>query len=113
MARDRPEPLIYAAWIRHLMATIFADELGDTFPASGRTRPRILLRTLRENAIWCDDNRSPKKETCADQMLKALDRATTELRVKYGDVPDKWRWGEAHQAMFRHRNLRHIPVAST
>ena len=113
MARDRPEPLIYTAWIRHLMATIFADELGDVFPAYGRTRPRILLRTLREDLIWCDDNRSPTIEKCADQTLKALIRATTELREKYGDDPDKWRWGEAHQAIFSHRILRHIPILST
>ena len=46
-------------------------------------------------------------------MLKALDRATTELREKYGDDPEKWRWGEAHQAMFSHRILRHIPIVST
>ena len=46
-------------------------------------------------------------------MSKALVRATTELREKYGDDPEKWRWGEAHQAIFSHRILRHIPIVST
>ena len=33
MDRNRPQPLIYTAWLRALVRLIFADELGDAYPA--------------------------------------------------------------------------------
>ena len=31
MHRDRPEPLLFAAWLRALAHTLFADEFGPAF----------------------------------------------------------------------------------
>ena len=39
-----------------------------------------------------------------------LDRAVQDLAARFGDQPAAWRWGEAHQAVFAHPLLQHIPV---
>ena len=110
MDRDRPEPLIYAAWIRHLMKTLVADELDDAFTAFSRPRPYFIERVLREDQTWCDVAKTDETEDCASRVAAALAYAVDELGRKYGDEPTAWRWGDAHAAIFPHRIFRHIPV---
>jgi penicillin G amidase len=110
MTRDRPEPLIYAAWIRNLMPSLVADELGNQFTGYRRPRPLFIHRVLIHDTKWCDDISTLEKEDCASRVEHALNRALTELRKRFGDEPKNWRWGDAHTATFPHRILRHIPL---
>ena len=110
MERDRPEPLIYAAWIRHLMKTLVADELDDAYTVFSRPRPHFIQRVLSEDQIWCDDVVTDEIEDCANRATAALALAVDELGRKFGDEPTAWRWGDAHAAIFSHRIFRHIPV---
>ena len=110
MTRDRPEPLIYAAWIRNLMPSLVADELGDQFAGYSRPRPLFIHRALDQDTEWCDNISTLEKEDCASRVEHALNSALTELRKRFGDEPKNWRWGDAHTATFPHRILRHIPL---
>ncbi|MEE2688159.1 MAG: penicillin acylase family protein [Pseudomonadota bacterium] len=110
MDRDRPEPLIYAAWIRHLMKTLLSDDLGDAYTSFSRARPYLIWRVLSEDAAWCDDITTELKEDCVERVQLALALAVDELGRKYGDEPTAWRWGDAHVAVFENQILRHIPV---
>lgn len=110
MRRDRPEPLIYAAWSRQLMKSIAADELGALFDDFGRTRPGFLLTVLTGNRHWCDDVGTKIKESCDERIAHALDAALQEITRLAGDDRTAWRWGVVHQAEFTHRIFSRIPL---
>ena len=91
MARDRPEPLIYTAWVASLKQSLVAAAMG---PDSADARafgygfsPFLLVRLLDHQA----DAGSVLGET--------LDRTMSILAKAYGPDIDGWRWGAAHRAM--------------
>ncbi len=111
MIADRPEPLIYAAWLRHLQRTLYADELGEElFREYASPNVAFLVTILRDHPEWCDDVRTPKAETCAEAMSTALDAALSELQTRYGPAMEAWRWGDAHPAAHRHALFDAVPL---
>jgi penicillin amidase len=111
MQRDRPEPLIYAAWLRALHRALYADELGeDLFRAARTDEVGRLLQILNRSPSWCDNIKTPDVETCEQTIGVALDEALKELSANYGRSIADWRWGNAHAALFRHRLLGGLPV---
>jgi penicillin amidase len=111
MQRDRPEPLIYAAWLRHLMQAIAADELGPLYDDYGRSRPGFVVAVLTRNRHWCDDVTTPDKEDCNAHIALALDRALDDIAQRQGEDIARWRWGDAHRAALVNRVLTHVPLA--
>ena len=108
MDRRRPEPLIYMAWMREAMRTVFADELGPLFDDWWAYRPLLLRQALLDRPAWCDDTRTKPKETCKDRLALAHRRAVAFLQERYGgETPP---WGEAHRARFSHPVAGRIPL---
>lgn len=112
-ARERPEPLIFAAWLEQMWHDVLADELGDDFPAFQRPRPQVLAGILTRNRHWCDDIATPEAESCEQISARALERAVRTLTERHGAIIANWKWGDDHQAVFAHPVLRHIPVLGT
>ena len=110
MARDRPEPLIYYAWLRAANQTFLADELGPEFEAFQRADADLLSAILGGGEAWCDDIATDGREDCTLQAAKALETAIEDLAARFGDDPDAWRWGEAHVARLSHPLLGRIPL---
>jgi penicillin G amidase len=110
MDRTRPEPLIFKAWLRETVRTIFADELGALFSLWGGLRPHSVHLALTEAPEWCNDVRTPEIEDCPTALANALDAALTDLASRYGDGMNGWRWGKAHRARLAHPVLARIPV---
>lgn len=110
MARDRPEPLIFEAWLRALVRTVFADELGPDFAAYWELRPAALLRVLKDHPQWCDDVGTSATESCADAITSALTDSLTELEKRRGSTVSRWRWGDEHRAALKHRILGALPI---
>jgi penicillin amidase len=102
MRRDAPEPLIFVAWLRALDRALFADEFGDLFPPMWDLHPKLVARTLRTEAAWCDDIRTPAVETCAQQVTRALAEALDELGQRFGNDINAWHWGDVHVAHHDH-----------
>lgn len=107
--RDRPEPLILAAWIERLNHAIFADELGADFAAFGPPKGALLVDVLTRRRHWCDDIATPEPESCEDMIERSLDQAVTELTARWGADMSKWRWGDAHVARFDNPVLGKVP----
>ena len=108
MLPDRPEPLIFQAWWREFARSLYADELGGAFRGQWRSRAVFVDDVLADRngaARWCDDVRTPRTESCAELLAASLDKALASLRQRYGDDPNRWRWGDAHEARLRHRPL--------
>ena len=102
MGAERPEPLIFDAWLLSLTQAIFADELGSAFDNFLGWRAETLARTLATDKAWCDDRRTPAVETCADQLSLSLGQALDEITTRLGPKLADWRWGDLHRAHFAH-----------
>ena len=113
MAAGRPEPLIMTAWWRALARAIYADELGDAFDANWLQRPEFIGNVLADKggqARWCDDVRTPRRESCAEVLSASLEAALSDLRARYGKDMRHWKWGEAHPALHEHRPFGRVPL---
>jgi penicillin amidase len=110
MARDLPEPLIFAAWIREFNRAVYADELGDLTGDFLGYRPRFIRYVLEDRPVWCDDITTQGVEDCARQLETALDAALEMLSDRFGRDAGAWRWGDAHRAEFDHLMFGRVPV---
>lgn len=113
MSEHAPEPMIYAAWVRALQRRIAVDEIGalvDLLPAPEPVFLERVFRNVDGSGVWCDVTQTSLVESCADMARRALDDALLELRDRYGDRLESWRWGDAHQALHRNQTLGSIPV---
>lgn len=110
MARDRPEPLIYAAWLAALARGLYGDELGPAFAQFRAPRPAAIQRMLTHDTAWCDDVTTAETESCDTVVAGALERALDGLAAAHGDDLAAWRWGAVHRARFRHQPFGRLPV---
>ena len=81
MSRQRPEPLIFAAWMRELNRAVYADELGALFPSFWGFRPAFTAFVLTRRREWCDDIRTSPVEDCKSRIAAALEAARFRHRV--------------------------------
>jgi penicillin amidase len=106
MAAGRDEPLIMTAWWREFARELYADELGDAFAPNWAARAVFVHNVLSGQSHWCDNVRTPRKESCDYLLIDSLETALEELRRRYGN---DWRWGTAHVARHRHRPFSREP----
>jgi penicillin amidase len=108
-----PEPLIYAAWVRHLQSFLIRDELGPLATSFTQIDPVFLERVMRNidgADVWCDIRQSSRSETCTEIAQQSLDSALLELSTRYGDRIDSWQWGQAHTATHDHQVFGRMPL---
>ena len=110
MARERPEPLIFMAWLMTLNRALYGDELGELTDEFIGARALLVKSILTQRKVWCDDTRTPDTETCADILTRSFAAAVDMLAKNYGADAGKWKWGAAHRATFRHSLFTHVPV---
>src|SRR5260370_38231544 len=87
MRADRPEPLIFTAWLRELNRRIYADELGELFPEYWGANPLFIKSVLTKFPSWCDDVPTPAIETCDHQLQVSLAGTLDELPHRYANDP--------------------------
>ncbi|MGH7001127.1 MAG: penicillin acylase family protein, partial [Stellaceae bacterium] len=104
MDRGRGEPLIFAAWLREFTRALFEPKLGKLFSDYWSVHPDVVRAILLDHPDWCG------AKGCAALLAPALDRALADLRQRYGDNMDAWRWGEAHPARLRHPLWSRLPI---
>ena len=113
MSAERAAPLIFWAWVRQLTRAVFEDDLGEALferqLASRSFRDALEGVLERDDTTWCDDRRTPKRETCAEQVDAAFGRALDELQQRFVRDVDAWRWGDAHVARAEHRPFTRSP----
>ena len=111
MDPDRPQALVFHAWIWEFARLVSADELGAyQRDAWGRKGP-FVQRVLEERGVWCDDVDTASVETCDEMLARALVVAMDRVAGDHGDDPDTWRWGDEHLAIAEHRPFADTPLA--
>lgn len=116
MAADQSAPLLFWAWQRQMARAVFMDDVGDALwdrsLATRSFQDALEVVLSRDDTSWCDDQRTPAQETCAQQAGLALTRALDDLQARYGADMAQWRWGAAHQARSEHRPFSRVkPLA--
>ncbi|MBY0428962.1 MAG: penicillin acylase family protein, partial [Alphaproteobacteria bacterium] len=91
MARDKPEPLIYHAWLDAIMRAQFGGQY-----TSDVLWPRM----------WALEHQAIR----ADVIQTAFNDALAGLQTKYGAAWQQWRWGSEHIAPLKHPLWSHVPV---
>lgn len=105
MARERPEPLIFTAWMERLYDTLL-QRLG--VPANDEAAvpewPDFVTAALGPHqAALCGPD-------CDTILASTYHAAMADLAARFGPNPAQWRWGEAHQAVFAHPILGRLPL---
>jgi len=66
----------------------------------------FVHNVLSGQSHWCDNVRTPRKESCDYLLIDSLETALEELKGRYGN---DWKWGTAHVARHRHRPFSREP----
>ena len=111
MDPDRPEPLVFQAWIWAFGQLVTADELGPVQREAWGRKGAFLRRILETRGVWCDDVGTGPVETCDEMLARALGLAVRRIAERQGDDPADWRWGREHVALGEHRPLGISPLA--
>jgi penicillin amidase len=98
MTIDAPQPLIFNAWMQYLYGRVLQHS-GIPVADGGPLVEFVAYVLSPAGAHWCGDD-------CNAMLRSALTDAVKDLVSRFGAVPDQWRWGEAHPAVFAHPMLR-------
>ena len=74
-----------------------------TATTDGRASERETAGRASER--WCDDIRTPARETCDAVVTAALHDAVLDLTGRLGADLTRWRWDSLHRAVFPHSGL--------
>ncbi len=114
---DSAATAIFQSWYFELPIAVVGDELGTRLTTDyigldrSSARSRFLIDTLRSaNSPWCDNVRTPKKETCDDTVSAALHEGIERLSRPLGDDVRSWRWDAVHRAIFAHSVFNGLPI---
>jgi len=102
MAMDKPQPLIFNAWVQHFYGLVLQQAgigTNDGWPLA----EFVAYVLSPAGAHWCGGD-------CTATLNAALAEATRDLTGRFGNDPARWRWGDAHPAVFAHPVLRALPV---
>ncbi|HUK36768.1 MAG TPA: penicillin acylase family protein, partial [Vicinamibacterales bacterium] len=114
---DSAASAIFQAWFYELPIALVGDELGTRLTEDyleldrSSYRSRFVSTTLStKDSLWCDDVRTPKRETCDDIASQALHAAIERLARTLGDDMRSWRWDEVHRVIFAHSVFNTLPI---
>ena len=110
MDRGRAEPLLFNSWVRQTAADLLVRALGPAAADLLRETPILVRRAFDGTSEFCDDRATDVVESCADLVSAALSKTLDELTQTYGADMGKWRWGDAHAALFLHPFYSRVPV---
>lgn len=113
MDKDRPEPLIFDAWLYQMHQNILVDKVDDDLKERGPFMATSIADILSNHRTeWCGKSLDKPAMDCSDAMAKALDDALSMLRQRETVSMKEWRWGSEHLTLLGHKVYGHIPFLS-
>jgi penicillin amidase len=109
MAGERPEALLFQAWLSALSERMYPRAFYQLRPAAD---PRVLLAMLRgegELARYCG---ADLQRACARHVADSFRETIASLRTRYGTELADWRWGKHNHAWFGHALSSGVPGIS-
>jgi penicillin amidase len=109
MDKDRPEPLIFDAFMGALHRIMLVEKTGLPMNAKGPFAATTLISLLRDHPAWCDALGKPDPD-CRATLARALDEALALLVKRDGADMSQWKWGAEQVAVLQHKVYSHIPL---
>lgn len=106
MRRDRPEPLIFNAWIRSLNLALLHDGSKYDLRDYLAQRSRTVLAAFDGTSVFCKD----RAGGCGEMISAALASALADLSQRLRGDFAFWRWDSLHDAPFPDVVFSRIPV---
>lgn len=104
MSADRPEPLVYAAWVHALNAALFKPKLKSLYGQVWRPSAQVTYDVLTKYQHWCGP------PGCDSLISSALRAALDWGEETQGADVQAWHWGRAHAAFFKHPVFSRVPI---
>ena len=109
MDKDRPEPLIYTAFLGSLKGILMGAKAGVDMEAKGPFAATTLISLMTDHPSWCDAPDKPDPD-CKRTLGRALDDGLALIVKRDGADMSQWRWGNEHVSVLRHRVYSHVPL---
>ena len=102
MTLDAPQPLIFNLWVTQFYRDVL-QRAGIPWAHGGPIADFVGFVLSPAGAHWCGGD-------CGPMLGQALTTAINANTGRFDQDLARWRWGEAHKAVFAHPLLRGIPV---
>jgi penicillin G amidase len=109
MEKERPEPLIFDAWMREMRLILINEKTGLKLREKGPYAATAIFSLVKEHPQWCDGIKGPDPD-CRATISRALDQALEKLQARDGADMTKWRWGDEHVAILTNSFYSHLPL---
>ena len=109
MDKDRPEPLIFTAFMASLRRRLLEDKTGIVMEAKDPFAVKTLIALMTDHPAWCDAPDKPDPG-CKRTLGGALDDGLALLVKRDGGDMSQWRWGHEHMSLLQHRVFSHVPL---
>jgi len=109
MDKDRPEPLIFDAWMREMRLILVNEKTGLPLSELGPYDATAITSLVKDHPQWCDGIKGPDPD-CRATITRALDQALALLSKRDGADMTKWRWGAEHISVLTHKLYSHVPI---
>ena len=109
MDKDRPEPLIYTAFLRSLHKILIEDKTGLPMKEKGPFAATTLVSLMRDHPEWCSVPGAADPD-CRKALGRTLDDGLALLVERDGADMNQWRWGAEHRAVLEHPVFSHVPL---
>jgi penicillin G amidase len=109
MDKDRPEPLIFTAFLGSLHRILLEEKTGLKMKEEGPFAASTLVSLMRDHPAWCDAPDRPDPD-CRKALGRALDQGLALLVERDGADMSQWRWGAEHMSLLQHRVYSNLPL---
>jgi penicillin amidase len=109
MDKDRPEPLIYTAFMSALHRILMEEKTGLDMQVKGPFALTTLISLMTDHPEWCGAPNKPDPD-CKATLGRAFDEGLALLVQHEGPDMTKWRWGAEHVSLLQHRVFSHVPL---
>jgi penicillin G amidase len=109
MDKDRPEPLIFTAFLSSLHGILIEDKTGLKMEVQGPFAATTLISLMTDHPSWCDAPEKPDPG-CRRTLGKALDAGLALLVKRDGADMTQWRWGAEHVSLLQNKIYGAVPL---
>jgi penicillin amidase len=111
LASDSLPALMYVVWLYKLTQNILLDKLGESLFKRLVTQADIVNLLKYPSSYWFPGESNSNEVNRDKIVLKSLEDALNEIKLRFGEDTEDWRWGKVHTVTFSHA-LSSIPGMS-